>query len=323
MNRFASAFADKLDAMLEYRVACGFKKDSHLRNLLKFDAFCFEHFQDASALNHEIVHSWLDNETKLGYGFNGIAGSIRQFGKYLNAIGEDAYVLPEKFGHHVNRLIPYILTDTELSALFASIDKLPTDNAEPFLAEIAPVLFRLIYTCGLRPNEGREILHSNINHDTGEVLIDHTKRNKERIVVMSDEMLAMCREYDFRRGVFSKGNPYYFPSNSGSAFTAPKLYKILNTAWFNAACSPQNPIPRPIRVYDLRHRFASACLNRWLDNGENLMAMLPYLRSFMGHSNLSETAYYIHLLPENLVKSAGIDWVKLNALLPEVDVWLS
>ena len=74
------------------------------------------------------------------------------------------------------------------------------------------------------------------------------------------------------------------------------------------------------RSYFLRHRFASACLNRWLDNGENLNNMLPYLRAYMGHDTLNETAYYIHILPENLVKTAAIDWDVFNAMLPEVDV---
>jgi integrase len=320
MSKFVSSFAPKLESMLEYRGACGFKKDTHTRNLLKFDIYCIENFPGTSTLTHEVVHGWLDSEIAKGYGSNAKATSIRQFGKYLNAIGENAYVLPEKFTHHVNRMVPFILTDTELSALFSAIDRLRPDKNEPFLPEIASVIFRLIYTCGLRPNEGREILRDNVNLDTGEVLITHTKRNKERIVVMSDDMLAMCREYDQRRSIFGADNPYLFPSGNSRAFTAPKLNKMLNMAWFNAACSPRNPVPRPIRVFDLRHRFASACLNRWLDNGENLMAMLPYLRAFMGHGSLSETAYYIHILPENLVKSAGIDWAELNALLPEVEI---
>jgi integrase len=50
------------------------------------------------------------------------------------------------------------------------------------------------------------------------------------------------------------------------------------------------------------------------------MAMLPYLREYMGHSSLDETAYYIHLLPENLLKSAGIDWNRFNNMFPEADV---
>jgi hypothetical protein len=38
----------------------------------------------------------------------------------------------------------------------------------------------------------------------------------------------------------------------------------------------------------------------------------------MGHSNFSETAYYIHLLPERLVNSSGIKWNKFERIIPEV-----
>lgn len=48
--------------------------------------------------------------------------------------------------------------------------------------------------------------------------------------------------------------------------------------------------------------------------------MLPYLRTYMGHSSLSQTAYYIHILPENLMKSRKIDWNKLNDIIPEDEV---
>jgi len=36
----------------------------------------------------------------------------------------------------------------------------------------------------------------------------------------------------------------------------------------------------------------------------------------MGHGKLSETVYYIHILPERLVKSAGVDWDTLEAMIP-------
>jgi len=75
-----------------------------------------------------------------------------------------------------------------------------------------------------------------------------------------------------------------------------------------------------VRPYDLRHRFASTVLLRWMDEGRDLYAMLPYLRAYMGHESFSSTAYYIHLMPENLMKSAGVDWSFFNKLLPEVSV---
>lgn len=65
-----------------------------------------------------------------------------------------------------------------------------------------------------------------------------------------------------------------------------------------AANPGTEPVILPaVRVYDLCHSFASTVLNRWLDEKKDLYSRLPYLRSYMGHKELSETAYYIHLLP--------------------------
>ena len=83
---------------------------------------------------------------------------------------------------------------------------------------LLPALYRLIYTCGLRPNEGRELLAENIHLETGEILITHTKRNKERIVVMSDDMLIFARKYEQRRRLFCCENPYFFPSANGGGW---------------------------------------------------------------------------------------------------------
>jgi integrase len=196
---------------------------------------------------------------------------------------------------------------------------MPPNNDEPFLHEIAPTLFRLIYTCGLRPNEGRELLTSNLNLDNGTVMITHTKMNKERYVVMSDDMLNFARKYDLRRRIFAEGNPYFFPSNNGEAFTGNKILAVLTAVWTIAVSDLQNPVPPRIRVYDLRHRFASACLNRWLDAGYDLMSKLPYLSMFMGHDSYNETAYYIHILPENLIKSPGVNWEIFDKMFPDIE----
>ncbi len=68
-------------------------------------------------------------------------------------------------------------------------------------------------------------------------------------------------------------------------------------------------------------RYATAVLNRWLDEKKDLGSRLPYLQTYMGHRDLEATAYYIHLLPENLIKSAGIDWEGMNHLIPRVELW--
>lgn len=316
MTEFSSPFAARIAAFLDYRTARGYKRETYLRHLMKFDRWCTENCPASGVLDRETVHAWIDECTGSGSGVPQKARALRQFGRYLRAVGEEAYVLPDKYAPSKSRSVPYLFTDTEMTALFMSIDSLPPTEAEPYLNEIAPVMFRLIYTCGLRPNEGRELLEENVSLDTGEILITHTKRNKERVVVMSDDMLRLAREYSLRRRIFAGSSLYFFPSACGGALKTETVYSAFNRAWSHADLPVKKA--RKVRVYDLRHRFASACLNRWLDNGENLMAMLPFLREYMGHKDLAETAYYIHILPENIIKSSAIDWDKFNSMFPEV-----
>lgn len=73
-------------------------------------------------------------------------------------------------------------------------------------------------------------------------------------------------------------------------------------------------MPRP---YDLRHAFATRNLMRWVDEGQNIMVLLPFLSTYMGHSEFDSTLYYIHLLPERIRKSAGIDWRLLSSIYTE------
>lgn len=316
MMKFSSAFGERFTNFLDYRTARGYKRETYLRHFIKFDRWCIENHPGQTVLTRELVLDWINDTAISSYNTAQRVVSMRQFARYLCAVGEEAYILPEKYTPLKSRAATYLFTDMELTALFRAIDQLPSTKKEPFLNEIAPTLYRLIYTCGLRPNEGRELLAENINLETGEILITHTKRNKERLVVMSDDMLTFSRKYDQRRRIFCCGNPYFFPSANGGALTTEMVYAAFNRAWSHADLTGK--YPGKVRVYDLRHRFASACLNRWLDNGENLMAMLPFLREYMGHNSLSETAYYIHILPENIIKSSAIDWDKFNAMFPEV-----
>ena len=321
MSKFKSVFAPKIEGMLEFRKARGLKEKTHLRNLLLFDNYCASYHPDSDELTREIAYGWLDSETQRGCKWLvHKAGTLRQLAQHLNAIGEEAFVLTENFKHAQKGASAYIFTDSELTDLFAEIDKLSVIASEPFLNVVTPVMFRLIYTCGLRPKEGRELLRENINFDTGEIRIVNTKYKKERLVVMSEDMRSMCKQYDKRRKIFGGESPYFFPAKDGGALANEKIHVAFNRAWSAAACNLLNPIRNRIRVYDLRHRFASARLNLWLDEGRDLMVMLPYLRAYMGHDKIEETAYYIHILPENLIKSPAIDWKKFNDMFSEVGV---
>jgi integrase/recombinase XerD len=66
----------------------------------------------------------------------------------------------------------------------------------------------------------------------------------------------------------------------------------------------------------MRHSFATHRLYRWARQGRDLSAALPYLSAYMGHTQLSDTLYYVHLIPE-AVQPMATDM--FTALLPEAE----
>jgi integrase len=316
MSSYKSRFAAEIAAMMEYRVALGMSANTLKQQMRRFDGYCAEHCPECDEISKELVFNWLGELFEEGaVGLSSYASAIRQLAEYMNAVGKSAYVLPTGFYPYKSGFTAYIFTDKELSALFSAIDSL-SPNGRSNEAIVAPVLFRLIYTCGLRPNEGRELKRKNVNLENSEIMITETKKKKDRLVVMSPDMLKLCREFD---AVLSQERKYFFPQANGKAFTASQVYGLIKKCWRNANPGIEN-LPT-VRTYDLRHRFASARLNLWLDEGANLNNKLIYLMVYMGHDTIGETRYYVHILLENLLKSAGIDWDALNSVIPEVSRW--
>jgi len=138
---------------------------------------------------------------------------------------------------------------------------------------------------------------------------------------MSPDMLARAREYDAIRAPLSHGSEYFFPRWDGGVFEPRVIQGYFTECWKHANPNVhRDELPR-VRVYDLRHRFATSAIIRWINNGAELGAKLTYLQAFMGHESINETLYYIHFLPEHLVKSSGVDWSEFNEIVPEVMRW--
>lgn len=323
MTEYKSRFAAHMNNMVEYRVALGYSEKTYAPRLARFDRFIVEKHSDEKQLSKALVMDWITRRNEEGAStIQNRAAIARLFAEYLTSVGCDAYILPKNFVSRRKAFIPYIFTDCELTNLFGAVDRLSDTKKDMLRSCTASTMLRLIYTCGLRPGEGLRLKKENVNLDTGEILITEAKLKKDRKVVVSDDMLKLLRKYAMQSGLAGRGgSQYFFVRQDGYTYDTEWLEAIMKSCFrrANANIEEEN-LPR-VRVYDLRHRFASAVLCKWLDEGKTLNNMLPYLRTYMGHSSLSETAYYIHILPENLLKSKGIEWDKLDAVIPEDDIW--
>lgn len=189
-----------------------------------------------------------------------------------------------------------IFTDAEMQRLFTAIDSIRPSALQPHKHVVLPVMFRLIYTCGLRSGEARVLPANNVYLDSGEILITETKRSRDRMIVMSENMRTLCADYNEQRKVLSPDSPFFFPGTDGKAFASATISREFCKCWAKANPDvPKENLPA-VRMYDLRHSFTSAAVQCWLDEGADLNAKLPFLRAYMGHASFSQT---VLLHPEN------------------------
>jgi len=94
---FSSAFGERISNSLDYRTARGFKRETYLLHFIKFDGWCTENHPEQTQLSRELVLDWIDDTAISSHATAQRVASMRQFARYLCAIGEEAYILPEKY----------------------------------------------------------------------------------------------------------------------------------------------------------------------------------------------------------------------------------
>lgn len=277
MGEYSSRFAAYMSDMVEYRVALGYSEKTYAPRLRQLDRFIAEKYPETEHFSRDLVMDWITKSShKEASIIHGRIGIARLFAEYMVATGCDAYILPKNFIRKKHPFSPHIFSDHELTNLFKEIDRIPTRKEDSLKRCTASVLLRLIYTCGLRPGEGLYLKNANVNLDTGEMLITEAKLKKDRMVVLSADMLKLMRKYSMQVKLAGREqSTYYFPKPDGCAYSHGWLLNIVQSCFRRANANiPTSELPR-VRIYDLRHRFASAILCKWLDEGKTSTTCCP------------------------------------------------
>ena len=304
IQEMTSAYSD----MLDIKASLGFCRHNYEFHISPFIDFCADRYPDANEITKDMIDQWLASKTFHTDNTRRLAIiNIRHFTRYLNATGKRAYIPSSEYNVKVWRYQPYIFNAAELSRLFDEIDSLK--NRKGFEASnpnlILPVAFRLELCCGMRPAEPFNLRVEDVNLNTGDVFIRKSKRGKDRHIIMSEDMRQLCAVYD---GLAGK-REWFFSYMDGGKIPTRWAQWNFNKAWNRTGLPTRINRPRP---YDLRHNFATRTLMRWIDEGRDVMALMPYLSTYMGHVRLEETLYYVHLLPERIKSSPGIEWDMLG-----------
>jgi integrase/recombinase XerD len=181
------------------------------------------------------------------------------------------------------KTLPKFLSVDEVDRLLAS-----PDTSQPRgLRDRA--LIELFYATGLRVSEMVNLRQQDLNLESG-YLTCMGKGRKQRLVPIGDEASSWLTRY-IREGrpalLKKRSSPKLFVNaRGGSGITRVGFWKILKTYGREAG------LPRTLSPHTLRHSFATHLLERGAD--------LRAIQMMLGHSDLSTTQIYTHILDARL-----------------------
>lgn len=294
MTTFTSSFAAHIEAMLEWRTSLGHSPRDMSNAMRGFDRFCVSHHPDQTVLTRELATAWCQ-DTATGTWGAYRTRAVREFGKYLQLVGVDGFIVPSAWITKPVRGLPHMFTDAELAAFFHAADSITTEYRSPFREYTIPVIFRLILGAGLRPPEARRLRRHDVDPENAMVIIEHSKRNKDRRVPVSADLAELLARFDHLAEQRHPDRQWFFQDQHARQHSPSWL--IAN---YHDCCELAGGIAPTSTPYTLRHNYATRTLMRWVEEGKDIEACLPYLAAYMGHQKYSSTAWYVHLLPERL-----------------------
>ena len=309
---FTSAFAAQLDAYLAFKRNMGFSGASRVWYLKQFDAYCAEH--DRTVFERGTVEGWVRAQLDRSGRYRSWMSYIRDFGRWLQTTGaDDAYVLSDRWKAPVVHPRPYLLAAHEIEGFFTAASQLQTPS--PWRWQ-AVAFFTLMHSCGLRTGEARHLQIGQVNLDDGHIDIVWSKGNRSRRLPLTGQVIEILDNCHRTSLAHFGSRRTFFVSATGNQVTSATVGKTFGRIWDQAGLArpPGGQQPRP---YDFRHHFAYANIERWMAQGSDVTAMLPYLSRYMGHATFDSTYYYVHTSPDFMDNYAHFAQ-KSQSLLPEV-----
>ena len=320
---FKSRFATRIQEFIAQKNALGFGYLESSRLLRDFDRFCLTYFPDADSLTENLCLAWATKKDTEGNNtFRNRMMPVREFARYLNRNGETAYVLPPDIARKDTPYAPYIYTEAEILAIWDVLDHLIPRSGFPVRQFVIPAMVKLLYCCGLRPAEKTVITREypvawSEGMDKGRLNIMESKQHRSRIVMMTDDVAEMLSDCNTAVSAVMPDREPFFPNSEGGFYGKRGLEKTFRQTLMKAGIDGTGR--RSPRLYDFRHTFATHRLYHWMCEGKDLNAMLPYLSAYMGHAQLSDTYYYIHLVPGLMEEMSDFAFSSAEVLLPEVE----
>ena len=116
---------------------------------------------------------------------------------------------------------------------------------------IYPMLFRMLYCCGLRINEALCLKNSDVDVENGILTVTKAKLNTSRLVPMSKSLTDYCKIYVIKMGLDMNSTGYFYPSRDRGKYNRNTVYVKLKQFMKEVNIFTDGSVGP--RVHDLRY----------------------------------------------------------------------
>jgi integrase/recombinase XerD len=269
VNTFTSDFAPHIEAMPEWRTSLGHSLRDMRNAMTGSGRFCSSRHPSETVLTRELATAWC-RDTATGTWGACRSRAAGEFGKYLQLIGVDGFIVPSAWIARPARGLPHMFTDDELAAFFRAASSIDAGYRSPFREYTIPVIFRLIPGAGLRPPEARRLRRHDVDAGNAMVIIERSKRDEDRRVPVTGNLAGLPARFDHLADPRHPDREWFCEDQPGRQYSPAWLI-----ASYHRCREPAGGIAPASTPYTLRHNYAGRTLMRWVEEGNDGEAWLP------------------------------------------------
>lgn len=289
---FYGVNAGFIEQYISFKRSMGYALDNTY-TFKMFDDFTIKNGANFVGLTKELADNWAEkrpNESDVTRYKR--VNDIINFSIYLNQLGYQTYI-PRQLKTYQSTFTPYIFSKEQLKSFFTACDSMEIHRQSP-MKYILPVLYRMIYGCGLRINEALKLKSEDVNLDEGYIIIRETKNGSDRILPISNSLKDICGQYNKCYLSTLSSCEFFFTQENGKKYASDTVYKWFRKILWKAGI-PHGGKGMGPRVHDFRHSFSVHSLAEMSRKGLDLYYSLPVLSKYLGHSSLEATDKYVRL----------------------------
>ena len=299
MNSLHAGVSEYLD--LRRSLGFGLKKDEGL--LLNFAEFMER--RHAAHITAKLAVKWAQQpeSTDANY-LAGRLRAVRSFARY-RIVSDPRTEIPaaDLLPRQRSAFRPHIFSEEEIARLLAACLQ-RRRGATTISRWSRYTIFGLLSVTGMRVSEVLNLDLEDVDLDCGVITIRNSKFGKSRLVPVHPTTCDILKVYRERRDEFLAGRVVkpFFISPLGCRITHSVLDRSFLRLSRKLGMRGLSDTTGP-RLHDLRHTMAVEVLRRCYRAGADPERRLPALSTYLGHTHLNYTYWYLHQNPSLMTEA--------------------